>query len=122
MPASITLIPNPIYFGSVNVGANSPQSLNIQALGFGPWSISSVANGDAEFSSDIGVGPLSTGANNFTVNFAPASTGVKYDSFTIMIFNGADDSTNEYDLSVSGTGTSPPPPAATGFVSIIQES
>lgn len=117
---SLTLIPSSISFGSIDVGASSSQSLNIQAIGFGPFTIVSVTNSDGQFSSNISPGPLSTGANNFTVNFSPASTGTFSDIFAISILDNADDSTTEYDLPVDGSGASPPPPATGSFVSVTQ--
>lgn len=120
MPLGITLIPSSISFGSVNVGMSSPQTLNIQATGFGPFSITSVSNSDGQFSSNITAGVLNTGANNFTVSFSPASTGTFSDTFAIMILDASTTDTTEYDLPVDGSGASPPPPATGSFVSVTQ--
>lgn len=120
MSGSITLIPDTISFGSLDVGATGSASLNIKALGFGPFNISSVSNSDTQFASNMIPGPLNTGDNHFTVTFSPASAAPFSDTFVIMIFNGFDTSTTEFDLPVDGTGASPSPPPVGSFVSVIQ--
>ena len=103
--ASVTLVPSSLSFGNVNVGAGSTLSFSVTIAGFGPYSITSFSNTDtAEFTSTLANVGLSVGANNFSVTLSPTSAGAKSDTFAIFIFNGADSSTTEYDLAVSGTG------------------
>jgi hypothetical protein len=121
MAGSITLDPTSLSFSSVAVGSLSTLTVNIKALGFGPFSVTSVSNTDtAEFASNIG-GTLNTGDNNFSVSFTPASTGSKSDSFAIMILDASTTDTTEYDLPVDGTGTAAPPAAVSGFVTIVSQ-
>lgn len=118
MPLGITLTPSSIAFGSVPVGSFNSMGLDISAMGFGPFSITSVANSNPDFSSNIVTGPLSTGDNNFTVNYAPSAAGSESDTFQIFILDASTTITTEFDLPVSGTGTSAPPAPISGVVAI----
>jgi hypothetical protein len=109
MPLGITLSPTSLAFGSVNVGVPTTLSFTITATGFGPYSISSFANGNPDFTSSLAAVPLGTGSTSFNVTYTPSSVGSESDTFAIQIFNGADNSTTEYDLPVSGTGVSAGP-------------
>jgi hypothetical protein len=119
MPIGITLTPSSIAFGSVAVGSFSSMGLDISAMGFGPFSVTSVANANPDFSSNIATGPLSTGDNNFTVNYAPSAAGSESDTFQIFILDASTTLTTEYDLPVSGTGTAAPPAPVSGFVTVV---
>ena len=121
MAGSITLDPTSIDFGSVAVGSLDSQTLNIIAMGFGPFSITAVTNSVSDFSSGITIGALNTGNNNFPVNFVPSSTGSQSDTFVITILDGSTESTTDYDLQVTGTGTAAPPAAVTGFVTVVSQ-
>lgn len=116
------LDPSSISFGSVVVGTSDPQALNVSALGFGPFSITSVTNSDPDFSSNIELGALNNGDNFFTVTYSPSAAGADSDTFKIFIFDGSTTDTTEYDLPVSGTGTAAPPAAISGVVAISTTS
>ena len=106
---SVTLIPSSLSFGSVNVGVPKTLSFSIRVVGFGPYSISSFSNGLSDFTSNLSDVGLGTGDNFFSVTFIPSSAISESDTFAIQIFNDADESTTEYDLSVDGTGVTAGP-------------
>ena len=118
---SITFDPTSISFGSVAVGSGSTQNLNIKTVGFGPFSITNVSNSVADFSSGISLGILNTGDNIFPMNFNPSSAIFESDVFVISIFDNGTGNTTDYDFAVDGTGTTAPPAAVTGFVSVISQ-
>jgi len=104
----VTLTPNSVDFGSVQVGASSsPQSLTLANTYTQPITISSIATSLTDYttSSNCPVSPNSLAANatcTVTVTLTPTATGTRQDTLTIS-HNAPGSPTT---ASLTGTGTS----------------
>jgi len=125
-PATASVSPSTVNFGSQPVGTQSPsQTVTVSSTGTGPLHISSLAtSGDADFSilnsnCPIGSGMTQGASCIIQVAFAPKSVGAG--SATLII--NSDASNNPVSVPISGTGVNPPKasvsPASLSFGSLL---
>ena len=85
--AQISVTPSSVSFGSVNVGASTPQALTVTNVGNATMNISNVTAAGAGYSVTGLSLPISVAAGqsaSFTANFAPTITGSAPGSVTII--------------------------------------
>ncbi|MGO9611874.1 MAG: choice-of-anchor D domain-containing protein [Dissulfurispiraceae bacterium] len=104
----INAVPNPLSFGSHQVGAMTSLNITVSNSGLATLNITSVSNPAAPFSvtSDGCLGPLASKAScQITVQFAPTSGGLANSS---IIIASNDPTTPSLTVNLTGTGTTPP--------------